>query len=94
MYKLLGTCSLCTVEPLNNVTFGTSYSVRYREVSFLFDGNKRVSTIGSDVLGQVILFIIERFPLFRVSFNGVSTLIVMCCACIVCWPVSNILSSL
>ena len=24
-----------TVEPLNNVTFGTSYSVHYREVSFL-----------------------------------------------------------
>ena len=23
----------CTVEPLNNVTFGTSYSVHYREVS-------------------------------------------------------------
>ena len=24
-----------TVEPLNNVTFGTSYSVHHREVSFL-----------------------------------------------------------
>ena len=24
-----------TVEPLNNITFGTSYSVHYREVSFL-----------------------------------------------------------
>ena len=27
--------AVCTVEPLNNVTFGTSYSVHYREVSFL-----------------------------------------------------------
>ena len=27
--------TVCTVEPLNNVTFGTSYSVHYREVSFL-----------------------------------------------------------
>ena len=32
----------CTVEPLNNVTFGTSYSV---EVPF-FGGYKCVSTIG------------------------------------------------
>ena len=30
----------------------------------------------SDVLGQVILFIIERFPLFGVSFNGSSTVYV------------------
>ena len=38
--------SLCvyTVEPLNNVTFGTSYSVHYREVPF-FGGYKYVSTI-------------------------------------------------
>ena len=28
-------CFVYTVEPLNNVTFGTSYSVHYREVSFL-----------------------------------------------------------
>ena len=34
-----------TVEPLNNVTFGTSYSVHYREVPF-FGGYKCVSTIG------------------------------------------------
>ena len=25
----------CTVEPLNNVTFGASYSVHYREVSLV-----------------------------------------------------------
>ena len=35
----------CTVEPLNNVTFGTGYSVHYREVPF-FGGYKCVSTIG------------------------------------------------
>ena len=34
-----------TVEPLNNVTFGTSYSVHYREVPF-FGGFNCVSTIG------------------------------------------------
>ena len=34
-----------TVEPLNNITFGTSYSVHYREVPF-FGGYKCVSTIG------------------------------------------------
>ena len=34
-----------TVEPLNNVTFGTSYSDHSREVAF-FGGYKCVSTIG------------------------------------------------
>ena len=32
-----------------------------------------LALLESDVLGQVILFIIERFPLFGVSFNGGST---------------------
>ena len=35
----------CTVETLNNGTFGTSYSVHYREVPF-FRAYKCVSTIG------------------------------------------------
>ena len=44
-----------TVVPLNNVIFGTSYSVHYREVPF-FGGYKCVSTIG------------KCCPLFGVSF--------------------------
>ena len=35
-----------TVEPLNNVTFGTSYSVHYYREVALFGGYKCVSTIG------------------------------------------------
>ena len=29
LYKLVATLNYYTVEPLNNVTFGTSYSVHY-----------------------------------------------------------------
>ena len=65
-----------TVEPLNNVTFGTSYSVHYREVAF-FGGYKCVSTIYRKVTfwcsKSCLLF---RLPLFGVSFNGGSTVLV------------------
>ena len=52
------------MEPLNNVTFGR----------FPFFGGYKCEE--SDVLGQGILFIIERFPLFGLSLNGVSTVII------------------
>ena len=64
-----------TVEPLNNVTFGTSYSVHYREVPF-FGGYKCVSTIGKRRFGAPNLVLYSGFPLFGVSFSGGSTVLV------------------
>ena len=65
-----------TVEPLNNVTFGTSYSVHYREVPF-FGVYKCVSTIGKLLFGAPNLVLYSGFPLFGVSFNGGSTVYMM-----------------
>ena len=62
------TCTVhYTVETLNNVTFGTSYFVHYREVPF-FGGYKCVSTNR-----KATFWCSECCPLFGVSFNGGST---------------------
>ena len=54
-----------TVESLNNVTFGTSYSVHYREVPF-FGGYKCVGTIGNWHFGDPNLVLYLEFPLTEV----------------------------
>ena len=59
-----------TVEPPNKGHVGTRSFVLYRVVSFIWR-----SKCTGIILGRVDLSCIERFPLFRVSFIGGSTVL-------------------
>ena len=57
-------------------TLSVLNSVHYREVPF-FGGYKCVSTIGKGRFGAPNLVLYSGFPLFGVSFNGGSTVVML-----------------